>query len=276
MIIGISGKKQSGKDSLANYVQALYFTSTNIENSCDSIIVQHDTTDIRFFIDQDDRTADLEQSFNICKEKEVKQYNFSDSIKTDICHKILGIPLRNLYGTDSEKNEIVDYLWDNLPMDLRMSYSNQWEKYEHYDSMTSNSTAMVTNLPRTGNMTAREIMQIIGTDIFRNMFDKNVWVKATINKIKQDKQLGLHIALIPDVRFPSEVDAIIANDGYVVRLERDILEDNHESENALNGYDFTQYGDRALVIKNENLTIGEKNYSAKAWLLKSMSKVINV
>jgi hypothetical protein len=44
-------------------------------------------------------------------------------------------------------------------------------------------------------------MQFVGTDFFRKM-KTNVWVDATINKIKKEKP---KIALITDFIFPNEV-----------------------------------------------------------------------
>jgi len=86
----------------------------------------------------------------------------------------------------------------------------------------------------TGFMTARSIMQIVGTDIFRNFFDDNIWVNATLRNIEKS---DARVILISDVRFPSEVTSLIDEGGYVIRLLRDVCEtDSHSSETALDDF----------------------------------------
>jgi hypothetical protein len=117
--------------------------------------------------------------------------------------------------------------------------------------------------PRSDYITGREIMQVIGTDIFRQMFDENIWVNATFNQIHRNNP---DIALIADVRFPSEVNAIYEQGGYIIRLTRSMYEDKHSSETALDDYDFSQIADRAYVLNNQDINIGEKNTYVREWL----------
>ena len=83
-----------------------------------------------------------------------------------------------------------------------------------------------------GPMTAREFMQFLGTDVMRKMFSP-IWVNSTINRIKKEKS---NIALIADVRFPNEADAIFNSGGVNIRLHRDTNIDRHSSELALDDY----------------------------------------
>lgn len=83
--------------------------------------------------------------------------------------------------------------------------------------------------------TVRELLQVIGTDMFRGLWE-NVWVNATINKIKQvlaDDPSA--VVLITDVRFPNELKAIQDMGGFVMRLTRAPFADadQHSSETAL-------------------------------------------
>lgn len=177
-IIGISGRKQSGKSTCADYIANI--TSKNNK---------------------------------ICK-----IYSFADPLKQDICMNILGLTEQQCYGTDDDKNTLTDTYWDNK------------------------------------QLTARELMQFIGTDILRKM-QSQVWVNATINKIKKD---NVDIAIVADCRFPNEVSKIIENNGIVIRLTRDLFHSDHVSEVALDldKYDWINF---SRIIPNHNLSIPEQN-----------------
>jgi cytidylate kinase len=177
-IIAFAGRKQSGKTTSAEFVQTL-FNST---------------------------------SFGECR-----IYNFADPLKT-LCIDILGLEYRQCYGTDTDKNELVDCHWDNK------------------------------------QLTAREVLQIVGTDMFRKM-QHNVWSAATIRKIKKEKP---DLAIIADCRFPNEVDAVKSADGIVIKLTRNPYNSYHESEVAL---DTDQYDQSSfdLVVDNSKINITEQN-----------------
>lgn len=153
---------------------------------------------------------------------EPKIYNFADPLKQDICMNILGLTYDQCYGPDDSKNEPTKCYWPDTPEP----------------------------------MTAREVMQYVGTDIFRKL-QKNVWADATINKIEKEKT-KYNLALIADCRFPNEVDAVKNAGGMVIKLTRNIYNSNHDSETALdyNKYDHSNFD---LVIDNAHIGIGEQN-----------------
>ena len=103
---------------------------------------------------------------------------------------------------------------------------------------------------REGEMTAREFMQFFGTDIMRKIH-QDVWVNACINKITKE---GSGLAIVADVRFPSEVEAINKAGGKVLRLERDVHKDDHDSETALDveNFDHSKFWH---VLDNGKMTI---------------------
>lgn len=178
MIIAFAGRKQSGKTSSCEFVQNI-FSQIVCKNSC--------------------------------------IYNFADPLK-NMCQTILGLTYEQCYGTDEQKNELVNCYWDNK------------------------------------QLSAREVMQIVGTDMFRKM-QHNVWADATIRKIQDE---ALPLALIADCRFPNEVDAIKNAGGLVVKLNRNLYNSTHASEEALDEkvYDQSNFD---LVIDNQDLSIGDKN-----------------
>lgn len=156
----------------------------------------------------------------------VKIYNFADPLKKDICINILGMSYDQCYGSDDQKNTPTNCFWDNK------------------------------------QLTAREVMQFVGTDFFRKM-QHNVWAGATINKINQDKP---DLAIIADCRFPNEVDAIHDDGGIVIKLTRNPYNSNHSSEMAL---DDDQYpsSNFDLILDNKNMTITEQNKIVHSFLI---------
>ena len=112
MIIAFAGRKQSGKTSSCEFVKNLF------------------------------ETSNLGQS---------KIYNFADPLK-QVCIDILGLTYDQCYGTDENKNELVDCYWPGIDE----------------------------------QMTAREVMQHLGTDMFRRL-QQNVWSAATIRLIEKEK-----------------------------------------------------------------------------------------
>lgn len=145
-------------------------------------------------------------------------YSFADPLKEDICMNILGLTYEQCYGSDEDKNTMTKLQWNG-------------EK-----------------------LTARRAMEVIGTDIFRQLYNP-VWVEATINKIKKDK---LDLAIICDCRFPNEVDIILEENGYVIRLDLDPFNSQSNSESALDKdkYAWSRF---SCIIHNTTMTIQQKN-----------------
>lgn len=77
------------------------------------------------------------------------------------------------------------------------------------------------------NITPREAMQTIGTDLMRNQFRDDIWVKCLEREIveiwKKDPTAKI---IIPDVRFPNELDMVKRLGGCIVRVTRPFLEQN--------------------------------------------------
>jgi len=186
MIIAFAGRKQSGKTSACEFVRNV-FVNTKHEIAC--------------------------------------IYNFADPLK-QLCQNILGLSYDQCYGTDDQKNELVNCYWDNK------------------------------------QLSAREVMQIVGTDMFRKM-QHNVWADATIRKIQDEK---LPLALIADCRFPNEVDAIKNAGGLVIKLHRNLYNSTHASEQALDEecYDQSNFD---LVINNQDIDITTKNKTILNFLI---------
>ena len=156
--------------------------------------------------------------------------SFASLLKKNIAMDILGLSREQCYGNEKDKNSLTELKWENMP----------------------------TRVPKIGLMTAREVLQYIGTDLFRTI-DKNIWVNALLRIIdKREKMLDpmkiQHFTLISDVRFISEVEGIHMRDGIVIKLCRAPYQDDiHSSENELNDYTNFDY-----VLQNDKMSLGEQ------------------
>jgi hypothetical protein len=221
LIIAFAGKKQSGKDTCGNFV-----------------------------INNNDRLFK--------KDSVIRKYCFANKIKQDICIDILGLNEKQCYGTETEKNSLTRYKWEDLP---------------HYESIPWNehpidSVGGKARWKPTGFMSARNLMQEVGTGIFRRM-NNNVWVDALLKQIENDI---VDIAVICDMRFANEVEAVQAFGGKVIKLTRDIGgADQHGSERELDSDKFDQKKFDA-IIDNHNLDIDKTNKVVAATLDKWIHK----
>jgi hypothetical protein len=225
LILGISGRKQSGKSTIGNFILSLYLAKLGY---CEKIYMDEDgqllisdilgdtryegVFDIRKLADtyNDPRFIQAMNKLN----SKVKIYTFADILKTDICINMLGLTYDQCYGTDDNKNEMTNIVWDDK------------------------------------KLSARDVMQVVGTDIFRKL-DTNVWVRSTINKIIRDKP---DLAVITDCRFPNEVDSIKQSGGKVIRLTRNPFQSDHLSETVLDkdNYDWSNFD---YVVENSDVSL---------------------
>lgn len=65
------------------------------------------------------------------------------------------------------------------------------------------------------NFTPRLALQLIGTDVFRNHFHKDIWMLSVMARYD-----GKENVVISDARFPNEVDAIREMGGHIIRVDR--------------------------------------------------------
>lgn len=94
--------------------------------------------------------------------------------------------------------------------------------------------------PRYG-VSPRQCMQWLGTEFGRKLIADNVWVRVMRSRLDDAKARGTPGAIITDVRFPNEADAIREWGGEVWRVVRTPAPpavNPHPSETALDGYAF--------------------------------------
>lgn len=261
-IIAISGKKQSGKTTLSNFLHGHEMKRNNLIDKFEMSPEGDLLVNAMFFDDNGDQyqqmgVLDLQQSSREFYEyastsfwPHIRGYSFADSLK-EICVMLFDIPPECIYGTDDQKNQLQHHLlWENMPgittekTPASKVNSEQAESLRiYYEKVLS---SIVYHDP--GPMTAREFMQYLGTDIMRKIYEP-VWVRNCLKRIQEDSP---EIAVIADCRFVNEINAVKGAGGKVIRLTRSLYESQHRSE-----IDADNYDDFDGVVNNQNMTIDQ-------------------
>ncbi len=197
----------------------------------------------------------------LCQDR-IVEYSFASPLK-HFLKEIFGLSDAQLNGTDEDKNSLTRLQWKNIPFcsdyDKHLLYSNLRPNYKH------NPLAYFSE----DFLTARELMQIFGSEICRKMHP-NCWAEATKNAIIEHWKIRTNeISVISDARFPNELDFFKDMNPIVVRLGRNTYNSSHISETSLDDYNFTQF-ENCLVLDNQNMSMEEKNRIGTEFL---MSKI---
>jgi hypothetical protein len=271
MIIGISGKIGSGKDTVGKIIQYL----TSIPNA--EIYMN-----INQWLEQYNKLGlNPINGWQIVK--------FADALKDIVCI-LIGCTREQLEDEDF-KNSKLSEEWKKEEL------SNGWvPSYNNPDNYNLDEPAE----PIDVLYTYRELLQKLGTDLLRNQLHENVWVNALFNKYKGTgaylingsqtieegikegwKETDFPNWIITDCRFPNEVKAIKDRDGIVIRVNRNnhtsigamftkkdgsieyVWQKEHISETALDNYNFDYIIDNDstiedLIIKVKEILIKEK------------------
>jgi hypothetical protein len=172
-----------------------------------------------------------------------KLYAFADPLK-EICVGVLGLTPSQCWGENKYKDEDTEFSWGDLPF-----------SGEALAKLMSNMSTNEKLIKTSDKMTAREVMQVWGTDVFRK-FHNSCWVNSTLSSINKD---GFDYALICDARFPNELDEFEDQQPFVVRLTRNVKNLTHDSETLLDDYKWNKFK-FYTIIDNSNMTVDDKNY----------------
>jgi len=237
-IIGFAGKKQSGKNTACNFLLAAKIAELGISRSTRlSPSGEIEVTDIFNESDSEQEWmpfrsphVDVGELFNNELGGFIRLYSFAEKLKL-MAIDILGLKKEWVFGTDEQKNTLTDIMWEDMPL--------------------SQASPNLSN--KKGKMTAREVLQCVGTDFFRKIY-KNIWVDACLREIEED---GAELALISDVRFENEISSVQSKGGFVIGLKRDNSKtaDKHSSETAIENCFKLCDG----IVENGSLTIPEQN-----------------
>lgn len=187
MIIGICGKRQSGKDTIANMIAYIHNVGVTKANYQEWIA---------------NRVSNKDRA----KRKSVR---FADALK-DCVSAIYNIPREYLDEEYYKDNSF--FCIDNCKFYDCKDVINHQEVYKiiEYSSLVNSPEYFSYQLENTKKLRAikvRTILQFFGTDICRKYLGDDVWIRATINKA-DDINSVYGICLIPDVRFTNEAETI--------------------------------------------------------------------
>lgn len=270
MIIGLSGHKQVGKDTIAAIIR---------------LLIAIDKKPTAFYGTKQLPIESYPQVVEGIKNngESISGWQrklFADKLKDIVCI-LIGCTREQLEDNDFKERPLVEEWrrWAVANIDMIGSTLNptgvvspffsskkeaeEWNKYSPDLKICSNI------------LTPRLLLQLIGTDCGRNLIHPNIWVNALMSEYKKsDWTGGLTEGIYPnwivtDIRFPNEVKAIKDRGGLIFRIESNRIQstDLHESETALNNY--TEWDD---IIYNHS-TI-EKLIDTMQQVLKSF-KIIN-
>ena len=260
MIIAISGKIGSGKDTIAKIVQWLmyenYFShpSKAIPFKPDMVIpyIPNQFQNKKFA----GKLKDIVCLLIGCTREELENPDFKNT-------KLGKEWTRYAYAIGSGTKDGQRTMWD-------MTCTK--EKYEE-EYRINWQTAYKQD------MTPRWLLQLLGTEAARDVVHRNVWVNALFadyiptlisgSREEGDKTIYPNW-IITDCRFPNEAQAVKDRGGIVIRVNRyDItgqgkLSNEHDSETALDDYDYFDYvidnfgTIEELIEKVKNVLINEK------------------
>ena len=250
MIIGISGKKQSGKDTVAKIIQGFDIWKRNLalqtEYPLSNVFVRDyvlnrvsiyvSSWEVKKFASTLKEIVSILTGFTVqeLEKEEIKNANLFLSYK--LINK--GI---NTVEVFSSMEDLVKRL-----NHLRSVYLEVYSEKE-LDALFEQETVYIT---------PRLLLQTIGTDIVRTI-NPDIWVNKlmndyisyadTISGTSEIKKLYPNWC-ITDVRFPNEVKAIKEKEGITIRINRETdYVSNHSSEIALDNYENFDY-----TIDNNN------------------------
>ena len=232
MIIGISGKINSGKDTVGKIIQILtqspHFTNKGVLN----------------FLDRDLQNP----KFTIEK--------FGGKLKDVVCI-LIGCTREQLEDEVFKNTELGEEWWYYSRGSIEKPYEYMITK-EEYNKLKENQKEYF----RIVKLTPRLMLQLIGTECMRNIIHPNTWVNALMSEYKESP-IKVKIVnencvpykkfpnwIITDVRFSNELEAVKTKNGISIRVNRitdNVLINNdthavtdyqHESEIALDNAEF--------------------------------------
>lgn len=216
IIIGINGKRQSGKDTIANMIAYIHKVGIAKAN----------------YQEWANKPFDNEELLK------AKSIHFADALKNCISI-IYNIPIDHLYK-EFYKDEVW-YCLDTSNYYYNKDVINHQEVYDiiEYNDLQYGFTLasrILKNPNKLHVIKIRTLLQYFGTDMCRYYLGDDIWVRTTISKAVEIAETQ-GICIIPDIRFENEAKAIQQHSLYggaikVIRNNNKLNDDNsrHVSE----------------------------------------------
>ena len=178
------------------------------------------------------------------KQKKVSTYAFANPLK-EFCIKVLGVDRAAAYGNDFDKNAETHYKWADRPDFIRSK-----------------------NVKNDETMTVRHVLQIFGTEVIRDIWDKQAWINTMVREAKEKEAQNYDYFFVTDVRFENEVDGIldIGTILYIDGPQRgndNEKNDKHSSETYLDRIKERASSDSRIVVFNNDLSCTKQDIESR-------------
>lgn len=199
-IVGIKGFKGSGKDTVASMISYILHDGI-MKANYDTWLLYHKND----FIENDEIII-----------------HFADKLKDDIS-EFCGIDRKLLDRQEIKENYYYNFKTGIVSTNIK-DIDYVINTVLEYDNL---STLLLLN--NNVSIKIRALLQYYGTNVIRNHFWHNAFVNYTINKAF-DIRNKLGQCIIADARFDNECNVIKVCGGKIIRVDRRVNNDNHESE----------------------------------------------
>lgn len=240
-ILAFSGKLGSGKSSSSNFLHSLAFMY--VLGLTDHAYVGENGNLVVRTAEGDDSEVNLNSKHpevvSFLSERVwpfIKNYSCADYLKR-ICIDVLGLDENLVYGSQEDKKTLTHLQWEDMPT------------FEKETATPKTGKGKVGIHVKTGKMTVRDVLEYVGTELFRKMYN-NCWAEALVKSIKRDRPA---FAIVDDVRFVNEVEAIQKAGGKVIRLTLTTEEaagNTHDSNVQLDSFTGFDY-----VLDNQTMSM---------------------
>jgi hypothetical protein len=273
-ILLISGRKQSGKDSAANWLAGYLLKKAGIIKYYEldeqgKLLINHKFVDPETnqeveelgLLDLERKDIEFAEQASRSIWPHIKNEKFGNLLK-DVLITVFGLNREEIYGSDEDKNKLSPIKWENVYRILPhlKPKTEKKEKKSLKDKMVearSEGLEITTTELKVKEsepvqpefLTNREVMEIFGTDICRSLYNL-CWVEPLFKQITLQ---GYPLVVISDCRNQDEIEYARALGARVIRLTRNPHNGGHSIETALDNYEGFDY-----VIDNENMTQEEK------------------
>jgi hypothetical protein len=259
-IIGFLGRKQSGKNTSSNIIHGYELMRHNMvrdfkinEDGKLSVLTSNSNGELDWGIfDVTRKDEQFVEWSHTNMWPHIKNYAFADRLK-EIAISMFDISRELAYGTDEQKNTVVPHLlWENMPGvvtpeskgNIQSKLNAEWLNIILHDS---------------GPMTIREFLQFFGSEIMRKMWEP-IWIHSLIKQIQEEKS---ELAIITDVRFVNEAQAIKEAGGIIIKLNRKKkTKDTHVSEEEVDRVP-SELIDYQIMNNKKNYTVSDLQQEIK-------------
>lgn len=236
MLVSISGKIGSGKDTVGKIIQLLVTQNKG-----------QLTTD--YTIEEALRIADSNINY-LTNHSGFEIKKFADKLKDIIC-LLIGCTREQLEDQEFKNTELGEewkrWYWsfykfssDSNPKGKVSQYFNSKEEAEYYKEHNSEYDwgIVKSSTLESEILTPRLLLQLLGTDCGRSIIHPNIWVNSLFSEYTQDNvyhhafhKNGIDYGnqtleypnwIITDMRFPNELEAVKKRNGITIRVNRPI------------------------------------------------------